>query len=104
MRMGKKSWEVTSLRFVSHSPIPSSVPGSPFSLPKRQAHSSFIAMFPFCLLGAESVASLEERRARTGGEEALKGTAQKWPKWLLWLVTSLGWTRSLVKLGPFLAL
>ena len=97
--------EVTSLRFVSHSPIlPSSVPGSPFSLPKRQAHSSFIAMFPFCLLGAESVASLEERRARTGGEEALKGTAQKWPKWLLWLVTSLGWTRSLVKLGPVLAL
>ena len=79
MRMRKKSLEVTSLRFVSHSPIlPSSVPGSPFSLPKRQAHSSFIAMFPFCLLGAESVASFEERRARrTGGEEeALKGTAQ----------------------------
>ena len=72
MRLGKKSLEVISLRFVSHSPILLSVPGSPFSLPKRQAHSSFIAMFPFCLLGAESVASLEERRARrSGGEREL---------------------------------
>ena len=74
MRIRRERLGVTSLRFVSHSPIILPVPGTgpPFSLPKRQAHSSFIAMFPFCLLGAESVASFEESRARrTGGEREL---------------------------------
>ena len=71
----RKSLGVTLLRFVSHSPILLSLfRVLPFSLPKRQAHSSFIAMFPFCLLGAESEHLL--RKAGRGGLEE-RGSSEK---------------------------